>query len=382
MKIAFVTNYNSEDISQWSGTGYFMAQALEQEGVQLVRINCQSPYLLTDRIKARLLKMWKGKDFQPEREPGYLKRLSRITAKQLEGADYDVIFSATSLPISYLKSKKPIAFCSDATYDCMVNFYPGWKNIAVHSIWQGNRAESLAIDNSAMVFYSSDWARNNAISKYNVSPLKIKKICFGANIICNRTTNDVEKLVADRDAAKTVKLLIIGVHWQRKGIDKSIEVARNLKAAGIETTLTIIGCDIPENISLPDFVQHHPFISKSTTEGIALLNQYFEDSHFFILPTLAECYGVVFCEAASYGLPVITTNVGGVPSVVANGVTGYCLQPETFVTDAFEKIKMLLSSRERYREMSVNAFTHFKANLNWRVAAKKTLAELSSLIKQ
>jgi hypothetical protein len=32
MKSAYVTTYDASDIGQWSGTGYLIAQALEQRG--------------------------------------------------------------------------------------------------------------------------------------------------------------------------------------------------------------------------------------------------------------------------------------------------------------------------------------------------------------
>ena len=43
------------------------------------------------------------------------------------------------------------------------------------------------------------------------------------------------------------------------------------------------------------------------------------------MPTRADCTPISFCEAASYGLPVISTDTGGVAAVVEPGETGILL---------------------------------------------------------
>ena len=49
------------------------------------------------------------------------------------------------------------------------------------------------------------------------------------------------------------------------------------------------------------------------------LEQIVSKSHRLLLPTRAECYGIVFCEANAYGLPVFATRVGGIPTIVKEG---------------------------------------------------------------
>ena len=45
----------------------------------------------------------------------------------------------------------------------------------------------------------------------------------------------------------------------------------------------------------------------------------------FILPSEQESFGLVALEAQSFGVPVIGTNMGGLPEVVAHGKTGFLL---------------------------------------------------------
>lgn len=47
----------------------------------------------------------------------------------------------------------------------------------------------------------------------------------------------------------------------------------------------------------------------------------------FVMPSYSESFGVAAVEAASYGLPVIASNIGGIPEVVEDGITGLLIPP-------------------------------------------------------
>jgi glycosyltransferase involved in cell wall biosynthesis len=91
---------------------------------------------------------------------------------------------------------------------------------------------------------------------------------------------------------------------------------------------------------------------------------------------------VVFSEAASYGLPVITTYVGGCRSVVIDNVTGYCIDRENFVTEAAEKITTLCKNATLYETFSWRAFYHYNKELNWDSIGKKAVCALQQVLKR
>jgi glycosyltransferase involved in cell wall biosynthesis len=47
----------------------------------------------------------------------------------------------------------------------------------------------------------------------------------------------------------------------------------------------------------------------------------------FLLPSSSESFGLVALEAMSAEVPVVASNVGGLPEVVEHGVTGYLHDP-------------------------------------------------------
>jgi glycosyltransferase involved in cell wall biosynthesis len=106
-----------------------------------------------------------------------------------------------------------------------------------------------------------------------------------------------------------------------------VRVTQELNDMGLEARLTIAGCRPPDGAFLPDFVKVLGYISKSTREGAKALERLLTTFHFVILPTKADCTPMVFPEANSFGIPCITTDVGGIPTVIRDGVNGQKLSP-------------------------------------------------------
>jgi glycosyltransferase involved in cell wall biosynthesis len=380
MRVAYITSYNSEEVKHWSGTGHYIAEALRTQGIELLRINCKVNYSFLQRLQRKLSKVLFNKVHLLEREPAYLKSIAKKASQLLSNKDYDIIFSPGSLPITYLKTNKPIVFFTDATYDCLMNLYLKDQPLTKKSIENGNKAEAMALKNATLAFYTSEWAIESAIDKYKVDIAKIRKTNFGANIPYVYSEEEIRMLIAERIQKETKDLLFIGVDWYRKGAKKAIETVALLNAKGYQVSLTIVGCAIPEGVVLPSFVKHYPFISKNTDEGQQMLVSLFKQASFFILPTVADCTPIVFSEAAAYGLPVITTNSGGCPSVILDQLTGYCISSENYAEEASSIISSLISDQLAYERISLNAFCRFCTDLNWTVIGKRLVDSLEPLL--
>lgn len=74
----------------------------------------------------------------------------------------------------------------------------------------------------------------------------------------------------------------------------------------------------------------------------------------FLLPSDLESFGLAALEAMACEVPVIATNVGGVPEVVTNGVDGYLVDPRDVASAAKFAIQ-ILSRADRGREMGKQA---------------------------
>jgi glycosyltransferase involved in cell wall biosynthesis len=174
--------------------------------------------------------------------------------------------------------------------------------------------------------------------------------------------------------------LFLGYDWKRKGGDIAVGVTRELNRMGLPTELHIVGPGLDASNPTPSFVTRHGRIDKTTSVGRNKLETLLAESHFLILPSRAECCAVVFAEACSYGVPSITTDVGGVTTAIKNGINGWAFgiksQPSEYAAYIFD----LMSNYSRYRELALSSYNEYKQRLNWEVAAGRLRTLLRSVL--
>jgi len=91
--------------------------------------------------------------------------------------------------------------------------------------------------------------------------------------------------------------------------------------------------------------------------------RYFTDADIFVFPTYYgnECFPLVLLEAMQHGMPCITTNEGGIPDVVQDGVNGIICERQNaeLLAAAIEK---LLLNPELRKQMGQKGYEIFKEN--------------------
>ena len=116
-------------------------------------------------------------------------------------------------------------------------------------------------------------------------------------------------------------------------------------------------------------------LKKDVPDDYARLDRLYRDCDVLLLPTRGECAGIVFCEAAAYGMPVVATRTGGVQELVVDGETGYLLpvdaEPGEFARTICERVM------PTYRSISRSARRRYEMHLNWDVVARKIAEELT-----
>jgi glycosyltransferase involved in cell wall biosynthesis len=104
------------------------------------------------------------------------------------------------------------------------------------------------------------------------------------------------------------------------------------------------------------------FVSKAS--DAERLHACYGATHFLLLPTRAECLGVVFSEASAFGVPSIATDVGGVATAVHDGVNGSVLPLEAEAADYADAVEAALGD---YEVRALRAFDDHRTRLAWNV---------------
>jgi glycosyltransferase involved in cell wall biosynthesis len=238
--------------------------------------------------------------------------------------------------------------------------------------------ERLALQKSKLAIYSSDWAAQSAIDDYGADPERVKVVPFGSNTDSPFDSETIKDVIASRKSDRC-KLLFLTVDWERKRGDVAYQVAKKLNQAGLKTELTVVGCQPKIAEPLPDFVKALGFISKSTKKGKQKIQKLIMDSHFLIVPTLADCTPIVFCEANSLGVPCLSTTVGGIPTMIHNGVNGQLFDKNAHVFEYCDYITNLFINYSNYQNLALSAFEEYESRLNWRVAGQKVKELLETI---
>ncbi len=383
MKVAYVTSYDAKDIRKWSGVGYYIARSLENQSISLEYIgSLREKYGLLLKAKQYLynnvLKNLPTKKYFRDRDTLIVKNYAHQVSSKLSKINSEIVFSPGTIPIAYLECNQPIAFWTDCPFSGLIDFYPEFTNLCKETIRDGHALESSALNRCKLAIYSSEWAAQTAINNYQADPAKVKVVPFGANIECDRNFEDIKTIVGSRPSNKC-KLLFLGVNWYRKGGDIAFEVVKELNKIGLETELTVVGCLPTVNEPIPNFVKSIGFISKATNEGQEKINKLLAESHFIILPSMADCNPIVFCEANSFGVPCLSTDVGGIPTVIKDDVNGKTFPKGTSIAEYCAYVYKLFSDYSQYRKLALSSFNEYQSRLNWSVSGqsvKKLLMEL------
>ena len=366
MKIAYTTTFDAQDVNNWSGTPYYMSRALQEAGNDINYIgNLQrklSPLFKIQQIAKKYI--WGLRD-SPRFNVVAAQHYSQQVAKLI--TDCDVIVSPQINPIAYLETTKPLILWTDALYDSMLNFYPAFLKHSAASRKQGHIITQACLDHCSYAIFSSAWAAQEAMQYYAVKEDKIKVIPYGANLSNYPHPITIKANIAAR-SAHILKLLFIGKDWHRKGGDVVFRVVKAMHNADYPIELHFVGCKPPLDEEIPPYIHVYGFVSKRTAEGRQLIDQLLANCHFLFVPSRAEAYGIVFCEANAYGLPCIATQVGGIPTIVKSGVNG-----ELFALDAsIETYCMYLikfySNFAAYQQLASSALNESQTRLNWRCA--------------
>lgn len=383
VNVAYVTVHDPSDLRKGAGVAYYMARALAAQSLSLTYVGpLESRFSLS-----KVTKIPKGfyvialrRNYDRARSPLLARSYARKVARYLSSVhSVDAILSPSTIPIGYLSADRPIVFWVDATFAGALNFYPEYTNLPRSNIEAGHALEQAALDRASLAIYTSDWAARTAIEYYGVDPRKIEVVPFGANVDRDFTEDEVARFIDQRPPG-VCNLVFVGADWTRKGGDVALEVTRRLNNSGVRTRLTVIGAmpQLPED--LRHLVRAVGFVAKSTDEPSPIV-RLVSESHFLILPSRADFSPHAICEANALGVPSLTTDVGGIPTLVKDEVNGRMFDVQASPDEYCRYVRMLLGDYDRYRQLAESSFREYQARLNWNASCRTVKNLLESVVK-
>jgi glycosyltransferase involved in cell wall biosynthesis len=358
-RLAFVSQWNAADPNTESGYPYSMRRQLQKrfDVVDVFPLAFPGESIwFPIRAGYRLA----GRYHHPMREPSVLKRVARRVEPALRAIRPDVIFAPSSLPMSFVETTRPWVYSTDQLFCDFVDTYIRRASRRFRRL--GHEQEARALVHAARVTYPSQWAADSAVRHYGADPSKIAVIPWGANLPCEIPEQDIVTAIAKRPF-DICELVFIGRDWRRKGGDTFAATVAELNRTGLKTHATIIGCK-PARLPQDQFTAL-TYLDKSDPHHFARFSAIMSNAHFLFLPSRAEAYGQAFCEAMAFGVPVIGSTVGGIPTIVREGKTGFLRAPDAPAGEFAALIRTALASPAGYRELALSAHRDYRLRLNW-----------------
>jgi glycosyltransferase involved in cell wall biosynthesis len=380
IRVGFLSPCDPKDPTGFSGTPHSAWKALEAAGLELVDLGGRtfrnekyetgSPVQHAPSFLAQLkksLRQKKNKLAQLARSPWDYSRvvnhatsISKKTQANLDEHHVDVIFCICVSSMLYdLDTDIPIVYASDTTADLINKTYPRFMNRSRAYKRACEYIERVALKKCAMFVSCANRTAISAKEFYELDEEKVRVVEFGAHILPNGT-----RIHPEAPSKEHMELVLVAADPIRKRLNLCIEVVDELNRRGWLTKLNYIGPKVSEASKNPR-VEWHGRLRLDDPKDRKKHCEILQQSHWMVLPSLAEAFGIAPCEAAHFGRPSVVTDVGGLSTVIKDGVTGTVLPLDAPASRYVDAIETYSNDEDDYLEMSNAALVRAKQCLNW-----------------
>lgn len=273
----------------------------------------------------------------------------KIKIVHIHGSSYNSFWrKKIFIELSYLCRKKIIYHIHGGAF---IEFASGKKNIIQKTISKVDLIITL----------SQSW------KEYFENEFDCKRVEVIPNIINQPTVN---KAKVDSKNEK-VKFLFLGNISHNKGIFDLINLIISKKESFNNKFELLIGGDGEINqlnnlIRINELYNVVKFIGWISGEE---KNTIFNQTDVFILPSYNEGVPISILEAMSYGIPIISTTVGGIPEIITNGENGFLITPGS-QEEIYHSIQTLIQSEKLRISMGQNNIKKVKSHFPEEIAVQ------------
>ncbi|OGQ56734.1 MAG: hypothetical protein A3J24_05650 [Deltaproteobacteria bacterium RIFCSPLOWO2_02_FULL_53_8] len=225
------------------------------------------------------------------------------------------------------------------------------------------RTRHLALPITSKITYSRLPHKVVTVSEFVRNYLVVDKGIDARRVVCIPTGVDIKRFAPDSTddtlrkelglANDTLIVGVVAILRRKKGHHVLLQAVPTILAAVPDTVFVFAG-NGPQKENIETQIKELGIESRVKLLGLRPdVPTVLKGLDLFVLPTLQEALGTSILEASAMKKAVVASAVGGVPEVVAEGVTGSLVPPED--PDALaDAIIKLLQDRERLQQMGRN----------------------------
>lgn len=199
---------------------------------------------------------------------------------------------------------------------------------------------------SNRVIAVSKAVKNALVDETFVPEEKVKVIYNGIN-------SSKVRYEEARENKDRIRFLYLGLVHKSKGLGDLVKAIKNISKA----TLTVIG-DGPYLQDLEEFITKNNLQDRVDLKGKVKHDDVLEmltNFDIFVLPSRrVEGFPMTLVEAMFAGLPIIGSDMGGIPEAIEEGSTGFVIESGN-IKQLEEKMNYLINNEEDRKNMSIKS---------------------------
>ncbi len=258
--------------------------------------------------------------------------------------------------------------------------------------------ERTAFESADAVIAVSHGMRADILRCYpGIDPAKVRVVHNGIDLDRWRPVDEPEIVRGFGIDPSRPSVIFVGRITRQKGLPYLLAAARQLPP---EVQL-ILCAGTPDTPEILTEVQAGVAALQAERSGVIWIDRLLSQpelaallsaSTTFVCPSVYEPLGIVNLEAMACGLPVVGTATGGIPEVVADGVTGRLvpiqqvddgtgtpLDPEQFIADLATALSAVVADPAAARVMGIAGRRRAEAEFSWATIAERTRAIYAEL---
>lgn len=253
------------------------------------------------------------------------------------------------------------AFYRDVIYVLLLKIFRA--NILYHLHGKGiNNAAKKPINR---IIYKFIFKNTNVICLSEHLVRDISDVFKGKAFIVNNGIEPVKNIKETKSDKKKLQIIYLSNFTKTKGIYNFLEALKIVDRKNIDFEAKTIGK--PFNVTekdINDYLVQNNLSDKITNVGPKYGEekiQILQNTDIFVFPThyKNEAFPLVILEAMQFGIPIITTNEGGIPDIIDDSKTGYITNPHDF-NEIANKIITLIKDKELRESMGKAAREKFQ----------------------
>jgi glycosyltransferase involved in cell wall biosynthesis len=262
----------------------------------------------------------------------------------------------------------------------IIIFFHGWDIEFAKKIQNSYLFKKIYFKADAVILLSENSEKTMREWGYD-KPIYRVTTAVSNDIIQNITTKTINDKFENNK--QTLNLLFLARIEKQKGIYELIDTLEILNKTYNNLVLTIAG-DGREEKAIREYISEKNIENVSFTgfvnneEKIKVFN----NNHIYIFPSYTEGMPTSVLEAMAFGLPVITTAVGGLIDFFQNEINGFMSdvppKPSTFA----KNISLLIENQDLMKSIALNNYYYAQANFLASKIAKQNESIFNEVINK